>query len=221
MTCTTSDAYRHIVFDMDGVLIDSERIVYKAWMQIGEELGLPGMHELFFRCMGTSHASTARIFSELFGSSFDYLSFRSRLRACYLESVKDRIPLKEGALEILAALKEHGWKIALASSSRQASVMFNLERSGLLPFFDSLQCGDMIANGKPAPDIYLTACKSLGALPSSTYAVEDSKNGLLSASAAGLRTFLVPDMLPIDEDMKKLAWKICSDLHQVRHILIG
>jgi len=220
MNLERSSISRSIVFDMDGVLVDSEQIVYRAWMKIGTKLGMTGMHDLFFRCMGTSHASTANLFYEIFGADFDYSSFRDQVRSCYLEAVKKNIPLKNGAAEILATLKDSGWKIALASSSRESSVMMNLKKSGLFPFFDAIMCGDMVANGKPAPDIYLKACALINSNPSLTYAVEDSRNGLLSAVNAGLKTILVPDMIQPDEKMRQMAWKIFPDLHLVLKFLL-
>ena len=208
-----------IVFDMDGVLVDSERLVLRSWECVGRDLGLRGLHELFFRCIGTTHASTRRVFAEAYGESFDYEAFRDRTRVYYMQFTKEGVPLKPGVMELLCWLKEHGWRTGLASSSREVNVRRNMEVTGMGPYFDTLVCGDMLTASKPAPDIYLRACAELRAEPSASYAVEDSRNGLLSASAAGMKALLVPDMVEPDEVMKSRAAAVLPDLLAVRDYL--
>ncbi|WP_273523331.1 HAD family hydrolase [Mailhella massiliensis] len=205
-----------IVFDMDGVLIDSERLVLRSWECVGRDLGLTGLHELFFRCIGTTHASTKVVFAEAFGEGVNYEDFRDRTRVYYMQFTKDGIPLKPGVMELLSWLREKGWKTGLASSSREANVRRNMEITGMGPYFDTLVCGDMLTASKPAPDIYLRACAELCADPQQSYAVEDSRNGILSASAAGMKALLVPDMVPPDDIMRKNAFAVFPDLCAVR-----
>ena len=208
-----------IVFDMDGVLIDSERLVLRSWECVGRDLGLDGLHELFYRCIGTTHASTRVRFAEVFGDKVDYDDFRSRTRVYYMAFTRDGVPLKPGVMELLRWLREHHWHTGLASSSREANVRRNMEITGMGPYFDALVCGDMLSASKPAPDIYLRACAELHAEPSLAYAVEDSRNGILSASAAGMKALLVPDMVPPDEIMKRHAAAVFPDLVAVRRYL--
>ena len=208
-----------IVFDMDGVLVDSERLVLRSWECVGRDLGLRGLHELFFRCIGTTHASTRKVFAEAYGELFDYEAFRDRTRVYYMQFTKEGVPLKPGVMELLCWLKEHGWRTGLASSSREVNVRRNMEVTGMGPYFDTLVCGDMLTASKPAPDIYLRACAELHAEPSSAYAVEDSRNGILSASAAGMKALLVPDMVEPDEVMKSRAAAVLPDLLAVRDYL--
>lgn len=208
-----------IVFDMDGVLVDSERLVLRSWECVGRDLGIEGLHDLFFRCIGTTHASTQKMFASVFGDRLDYQDFRSRTRVYYMEFTKDGVPLKPGVMEILGWLREHGWRTGLASSSREANVRRNMEITGMGPYFDILVCGDMLTASKPAPDIYLRACAELGVEPALSYAVEDSRNGILSASAAGMKALLVPDMVPPDEVMRSRAAGVFPDLSAVRRWL--
>ena len=208
-----------IVFDMDGVLVDSERLVLRSWECVGRDLGLHGLHELFFRCIGTTHASTRRVFAEAYGESFDYEAFRDRTRVYYMQFTKEGVPLKPGVMELLCWLKEHGWRTGLASSSREVNVRRNMEVTGMGLYFDTLVCGDMLTASKPAPDIYLRACAELRAEPATAYAVEDSRNGILSASAAGMKALLVPDMVEPDEVMKSRAAAVLPDLLAVRDYL--
>lgn len=211
-----------IVFDMDGVLIDSERLVLQAWRHVGEELGISGLEELFYRAIGTTHAHTATLFAEAYGDSVDYLGFRDRVRSYFYDVLTvNGAPLKKGVVELLDWLKSEGWAIGLASSSREVAVRLNLERTGLLPYFQVIVAGDMLKVSKPAPDIYLRACSELGVAPESAFAVEDSYNGVRSAHAAGMHTVMVPDMVPASEEMHALAEVVLPDLLHVRDWLKG
>ena len=206
-----------IVFDMDGVLIDSERLVLRAWEHVGAEMGIPGLNDLFYRAIGTTHAHTATLFAEAFGDSVDYIAFRDRVREYFYNVLTvNGAPLKTGARELLDWLKAEGWAIGLASSSREAGVRLNMERTGLISYFDVLIGGDMLKASKPAPDIYLRACAELGVAPASAFAVEDSYNGVRAAHAAGMHTVMVPDMVPATEEMRALAETVLPDLLHVR-----
>ena len=206
-----------IVFDMDGVLIDSERLVLKAWKHIGEELALPDLEPLFYKAIGTTHAHTATLFADAFGKDFDYIDFRDRVREYFYNVLTvNGAPLKKGVVELLDWLKAEGWAIGLASSSREVGVRLNMERTGLISYFDVLIGGDMLKVSKPAPDIYLLACEKLGVDPGRTYAVEDSYNGIRSAHAAGMHALMVPDMVPENDEMRSLARAVLPDLFAVR-----
>jgi len=210
-----------IVFDMDGVLIDSERLVLRAWLHVGQQLGIPGLNELFYKAIGTTHAHTATLFATAFGEDFDYLNFRDKVRNYYYgELTADGIPLKRGVIELLGWLRENGWAIGLASSSREVSVRYSLEKTGLLPYFQTLVCGDMLTVSKPSPDIYLKACDELGTDPRTAYAVEDSYNGIRAAHAAGMIPVMVPDMVPANDEMRERSAVILSDLLAVRDWLM-
>ena len=209
-----------IVFDMDGVLIDSERLVLKAWQHVGEELGLPDLNPLFYKAIGTTHAHTATLFADAFGEDFDYIDLRDKVRAhFYGVLTADGVPLKPGVKELLEWLKSECWRIAIASSSREVGVRLNMERTGLIGYFDVLVGGDMLKASKPAPDIYLMACEKLGADPKASYAVEDSYNGIRSAHAAGMHALMVPDMVPPNGEMRGLARAVLPDLFAVREWL--
>lgn len=208
-----------IVFDMDGVLIDSERLVLRAWQETAQNFGLPDVGAVFPQCLGVTHAKTAELFRAYCGNAMEYEAFRNAVRERYLEYTKDGVPTKPGAPELLAWLQEQGWSIGLASSTREESVRRSLGSTGFLPFFRALVCGDMLPVSKPAPDIYLRACAELAAPPEETFAVEDSLNGLLSASRAGMKVLLVPDLMAPNEEMRALALRIFPDLWAVREYL--
>ena len=204
-----------IVFDMDGVLIDSERLVLRSWEYVAKDCGLPDLRGLFYQCIGITHANTSKLFNAYCGGVMDYQDFRDRVRACYRKLTEDGIPLKPGVMDLLTWLHDQGWLIGLASSSREASIRLTMERTGMGPFFHALVCGDMLTVSKPEPDIYLRACAELGVIPAETFAVEDSLNGIRSASRAGMKPLLVPDLIEPDEEMRALALKIFPDLTAV------
>ena len=124
--------------------------------------------------------------------------------------------MKKGVTELLPYLKEMGWIVGLASSTKEATVTQEIRDAGLMPYFDNLTCGDMLKKSKPEPDIFLMACEKLAVKPQEAIIIEDSHNGIRAASRAGAMPVMVPDMMPVTEEMKELAYKICKDLLEVR-----
>ena len=122
--------------------------------------------------------------------------------------------MKPGVGEILEWLKASPYKVGLASSTGEGAVRSHLEQTGLSEYFSILVTGDMVEHSKPQPDIYLLACERLGVEPGEAYAIEDSPNGIRSASSAGMRTVMVPDMIQPDEEMRRLSYIILGDLTQ-------
>ncbi len=205
-----------IVFDMDGVLFDTEIVCMKAWMAIAEKNGMPGMEEVFPKCIGLNSNDSRQIVLEAYGEDFDYPGFRQQSSEWFQEYMeKNGLPIKPGAREILEWLWENKYIVGLASSTRSSSVFGHLERSRFRDYFSTVVTGDMVEHSKPRPDIYLLACGQLGVSPAEAYAIEDSPNGIRSAHAAGMRPIMVPDMIAPDDEMKGLSFRIMKDLREV------
>lgn len=211
-----------VVFDMDGVLFDSEALVLRSWEQTAEIHGIPDVREVCLRCLGTNAAESRRLFLEKYGADFPYDTYKAEMSARYWENVGEgKLELKPGVREILDALRQNGWKTAIASSTRTAVVREEMQHFGLEQMFDEIIGGDMVRRSKPDPEIYLTACRVLGADPAETYAAEDSYNGIRSAAAAGMRPVMIPDLLPPTPEIESLTAKIFPSMTEFQQFLFS
>ena len=184
-----------VIFDMDGVLFDTERLAVKCWDEIGVKCGLGKVGFMVMETLGRTREESVKIFEKRFGSRFNNDIFQAEYKA-WLDSyyAENPVPVKEGVKETLRFLKEEGFKTAVASSSSESSVMHHLENAEITEYFDKIICGDKVEKSKPEPDIYLEACRQLGESPKDCVAVEDSKSGLLSAKRAGCAVVYIPDL---------------------------
>ena len=213
---------RNIVFDLDGVILDSERLVLSIWDFLGGKYGINGMRETMLECIGTTHERTKEIIFEKYGDDFPYDEMRAEASAQFKERTKkDGVPVKAGARELIQYLHTNGWKIGLATSTRGEVARDELKFLGLLKFFDYIVTGDMITESKPHPEIYFKVCEQMGVKPEDVIAVEDSRTGVRAAAMAGLKVILVPDVLEPDAETERLAWKQFKDLLEVRNLFKG
>lgn len=209
-----------VVFDMDGVIFDSERKVVECWIEIAEKYGIKDIEKLCKMCLGTNAAETKRIALDFYGEDFPYEERKKEQSALYHERYDDgRLPMKIGVKELLDTLKAKGLKIALASSTRRIVVENQLRDANLLPYFDKIVCGDMVSHSKPHPEIFLKACEELAVAPENAIAIEDSYNGIRSAHAAGMRPIMVPDMAEPTEEMERLTEVIMPSLLEVKEYI--
>ncbi len=205
-----------VVFDMDGVLFNTEIVCMKAWMAVAERRGLSGMEEIFNQVIGLNANDSRLIVLKAYGEDFDYPGFRQEAAEFFQKDIRENgLPVKPGVPEILEWLKGSGYKVGLASSTRSESVLSHLKQAEMEDYFSVVVTGDMIEHSKPRPDIYLLACSRLGVEPEQAYAIEDSPNGVRSAHAAGMWTIMVPDMIAPDEEMRRLSRVILKDMTEV------
>ncbi len=196
------------VFDMDGVLFDTEALCLESWKAVADEKRLDDRYDVkikdvFMKCIGTTELRTKEIVLESYGDDFEYDNLRREASVWFHNYIDEYgMPVKSGAVELLGYLRRVGLPIALASSTRYEKVIEELESAGLAGYFDVIVGGDMLKRSKPAPDIYLMACEKLGISPSVSAAVEDSFNGVRSAYSAGMKVIMVPDLLMPDEEMR-------------------
>ena len=205
-----------VVFDMDGLLVDTEVVVYRAMQRAAGAIGAEMPFDTFKRMVGLQHAHSDLIVLEHFGEGFDLGAWSAAVSAHFREELAAGIALKAGAAEILDALDALGLPRAIATSSSLESVHASLGPHSLVDRFHALVTRDVQTNGKPHPEPFLKAAAALGVDPADCLALEDSHNGVRAAAAAGMMTVMVPDMLDPTEEMETLCLRIARDLHEVR-----
>lgn len=209
-----------VIFDMDGLLLDTEKLLIRFWIQAANEAGFPMKleHALSIRSLHRSYA--VPYLQGLFGEDFDYFTIRARrmeLMQAYLAG--NPLELKAGAVELLAYLNENGLLTAVATATDYERTRDYLTRAGIFGSFDRIVCATMVERGKPAPDIYLYAAGQLGLEPRECMALEDSPNGVKSAVSAGCRTVMVPDLTEPDEELDGLVFETAGSLGDVTGFL--
>ena len=203
-----------VVFDMDGVLFDTERLCRLCWLKLAEEDGIPNMPEVYALCIGVNAETTERIVYENYGKDFPYKEYCKRTSAMYNQCIEENgVPVKDGVRETLEKLAAAGVKIAVASSTRREKVLRHLESAGIDRDFGAVVGGHTVTPSKPHPEIFLNACEALGVSPGEAIAVEDSHNGIRAAHAAGMLPVMVPDLLPATEEMRELSAYVAEDMN--------
>lgn len=209
--------FKAVIFDLDGTLIDTEKYYRKAWPRVFEQFGyrMTDDQYLFIRSLGKPFIQpTLKEFSR--DPDFDYdaiMPVRKQLMEEMIE--KNGIQKKAGAEELLTFLKDNSILRAVATASPVSRAERYLSAVGLLPYFDKIISAKDMKEGKPSPYVYLYAAEQLGLKPEECLAVEDSPNGVLSASRAGLKVVMVPDQAPCDTETKKLLFAEKQDLSQI------
>lgn len=212
----------NIVFDMDGVIFDSERLYGRAWHIVGPLYGLTDIDTYISCCIGRNAADIRNYILSQNNPDFKADQLALDIRKAIQEIIDlEGLSLKPGVTEILNWLRSNGRKVALATSSNRSVTDHYLDSTGLTRYFDIVLTGDMITHGKPAPDIYLLACEKLDTLPSRCFAIEDSPNGIKSAYAAGMKPILVPDFVDVPDEAFLLAHKKFNSLYEVKKYFEG
>lgn len=214
----TGRTFKAAIFDMDGLILDSERTVLHIWEQIGEKYGFAGIREYGISVIGKNKKATVDEFERVYGKPGE--AYERELRRIYNGLAgTGKVPLKPHTLELLASMKRAGMKTAIASSSTREEVTTQMEMLGALQFFDTCVCGDQVTRSKPDPEIFLLACDALGVKPEEAIGLEDSFNGVRACRASGLFTIMVPDIIMPDDEMKGLADVILPSLKDVQDFL--
>jgi HAD superfamily hydrolase (TIGR01509 family) len=208
-----------VVFDMDGLLVDTEQVVFEAMRAAAEGSGREMPFDLFKRLVGLpGHASDA-IVVEHFGEDFDLMVWRAAVSRHFDDIAAAGIALKAGVVELLDVLDARALPRAVATSSTRHAVDHSLGQHGLVERFHAIVSRELQTHHKPHPDPFLKAAAAIGVAPEDCLALEDSHNGVRAAAAAGMMTVMVPDLLDPTEEMRGLAVHIAADLHEVRAML--
>lgn len=208
-----------VIFDMDGVLLDSESVCDRCFEQAAIEQNIEDRKPIIEDARGMGKPSFMDFIAKTYGDKIDTeLLWNRASELFHIVEDKEGLSLLPFVKEILEYLKPN-YKIALASSTRRSSVERQMKATGIWDFFDVTVCGDDVQNTKPSPEIYQKAVKDLNLLPENCLAIEDSLNGIKSGTSAGLKVIMVPDQVKPNEQIKSLVWKIFDSLGELKSIL--
>jgi beta-phosphoglucomutase-like phosphatase (HAD superfamily) len=209
-----------VILDMDGLLLDTERVALDTFLDAARELGVGAATQgLFDTFIGKNWTTTQSLLRDAVGTT-DALRLVGNWKTAFETRVgSGGIPTKPGAGELLSFLRTTGLPFALATSTGRDMTLNQLTAAGLIGYFDTLATGDEVVHGKPSPDIYLLAAGRLGVDPSACLALEDSPPGVEAAHRAGMRVIMVPDLIAPDPRTADLTERICQDLIEVRTFL--
>lgn len=209
-----------VLFDMDGLMFDTERVAVRFWKQAGEELGVHLTEEFLLYSRGSRINEARELFARCCGSDEYYMAVRERKQELYTAwMASHEVPVKPGLFELLAWLKEHDCRMVLATSTKRETALGYLERTGIREYFDGYVCGDMITRSKPDPQIFLMAAELVGCRPEECVVLEDSFNGINAALAGGFKAVMVPDLAEPSKEMAERLWAKCETLGDVIGVL--
>lgn len=208
--------FKVAIFDMDGLLLDSERLAYDAFLYTCKSFDLDDMTELFNRCVGTNSKLGEEILSKGLKGIADYKQFGLIWDAEYKKMTEIKpIPLMSGVEELLQHLKFIGTPMVVATSTNTKSAKVKLKKSGILNYFEFVIGGDRVKNSKPSPEIYLKVASELLVKPEDCLVFEDSANGVKSAVSAGMTVIQIPNLVKPDTELLKLGHTVLDSLSDV------
>lgn len=211
---------RGVIFDMDGLLIDSERVNCGSWKAAAKEFGYELRDEMFAEIIGTGLRESEEILKSFLGTDFPFAKARARRVELSDEFISNSgMPLRPGALELISYLDATGIKKAIATSTDRQESHKRLEAAAVRCRFDIIVTRDDVKRIKPAPDLYLMALERLRLPAEEVVVLEDSDIGMESALNAGLRCVLIPDLKPADEKARARASAVLGSLHEFQKLL--
>lgn len=207
-----------VIFDMDGTLLDTQRICIPAWDYAGDKQGIEAMGNHIPYVCGMNELGWSSYLEDNF-PGLDIITFKKDMRE-YI-NINLKVKFMKGAPELMKFLKNKNIKMALASGSSMGSIVHHLTEVDALDSFDVIVSGKEVEHGKPAPDIFLLTAERLGVSPEECFVFEDSANGVKAAHAAGMKCIGIPDVVEFSEDVKKLMFAELSSLDEAIEVFKG
>ena len=212
-----------VIFDMDGLIFDTERLFMKALTQVMAEEGYTLTEEIYVQTLGAAGDTVVRIMHQYFGEDFDDIRFGREARKRMEEEAEKTgvgLPIKKGILELLVYFVEQDIPCVVASSTRSCFVQKYLEEAGIDWYFRGVVGGEMVQESKPNPEIFLKACSLTGAAPEHALVLEDSENGIRAAASGGIPVICIPDLKYPEESAAVLTEAILEDGFAVMEYLL-
>ncbi len=209
-----------VIFDMDGLMFDTERLASTTWKEAGEKFGYDIDYDVFRKTVGLNKPESGEVYRKYYGKEFPYEDMRlEKIKLAESHILSNGVPLKEGIFELLKYLKGRGLKIALATLTKRSRTEMLLGLSDTKKYFDLITCGDEIQNGKPDPEIFLTSTRKMNLKPENCIVLEDSEYGIIAASRAGMLPFMVPDLVKPEGELEEMIFKKFNNLKEVKSYL--
>lgn len=205
-----------VIFDMDGLMFNTEWLSTVMWEKAGAEAGVIVTKEFVDTCRGKNSNDIRKLFLEKFGPEFDYDTARNKRHQYMREYMeKNGVPKKEGLVELLTYLKEHGIGVALATSTGREMAKWMLRDAGVYEYMNAFAFGDEVVRSKPDPEIFIKAARALGLEPAECVVLEDSGPGIIAGKAAGGYVIHIPDMMVLSDEIKDGITKEVKSLFDV------
>ncbi len=212
--------HRAVVFDLDGLMIDTERVALECWLEAASAAGWEVSRETCLALVGLGQRESRQALLDRMGGRFPLTEVSARGRERYLQRLRSEgVSVKPGLVELLDWLAASKVPVAVATSTQHALAIEKLALAGLDGRFETIVCGDQVPRGKPAPDVYREAVARIDTDPAQCVALEDSEIGLRAAHAAGLACIVVPDLMPPSPEFEPLAHAIVPSLREARELL--
>ena len=205
-----------IIFDMDGLMFDTEAVAFRAYQECGKEWGLATSFEIYLTLVGTDMRSICARYRQVYGEDMEAEVFYKKVGQRIQEIlVGEGIPVKPGLMELLDAIDQKGIKKVIASSSSVDTIKRNLANAGIEGRFDDIISSDQVKRGKPFPDVFLTACQRSDIFPQDALVLEDSHMGIKAAVAGEIPVIGIPDLRPFDQETRESCLAVGETLMDV------
>lgn len=214
------DNIKGLLFDMDGVIFDTERVYLNTWTKVFHDYGYEMSKDVYISVMGTGRKNVKKVFLETFGEDLPIDKMYKEKDEQLLNVVrKGQVPLKPGVKELLSSARKKGYMIALATSAKRERLDIQLKTKNMEEYFDTIVCGDDVSKGKPDPEIFLKACYKLELKPENCIVIEDSPAGIKGAYNGKMTGFHVEDLKKADDEILKYCHKSFKSLLEIKEYL--
>lgn len=208
-------AVKFVIFDMDGLMLDTENLYCKVFFEVCKAHNLSATREQYLHTVGMADSVEIELYKGFFQNFDGEVLHKEVQTECRRRMREGNIPVKTGLFELFDFLTAHGIKKCVATSNYKEISEHVLQNAGILPHLDGGVYVDMVAHGKPAPDLFLRALADFSVMPDDALVLEDSENGVIAANAAGIRVIMVPDLIIPSEEITKKCFRVCKNLSEV------